>query len=133
MYKFLGLQPPTNKQRTSSEREEKQNNYDRIVHECAFSENRPWLKYIQEENKMHCVTCDEAAEVDKSINNNLNNLMTIKMLAALIKEFDPIPTIEHWNVAGIRQLQKENNSEEENTSSVTGHQMTIKMIMLKMS
>ena len=28
---------------------------------------------------MHCVTCREAAEVDKSINNNLNNLMTIKM------------------------------------------------------
>ena len=26
---------------------------------------------------MHCVTCREAAEVDKSINNNLNNLMTI--------------------------------------------------------
>ena len=41
--------------------------------ESLGSENRPWLKYIQEENKMHCVTCDEAAEVDKSINNNLNN------------------------------------------------------------
>ena len=66
---------------------------------------------------MHCVTCHEAAEVDKSINNNLNNLMTIKMLAASIGEFDPIPAIEHWNVAGIRRLQKENNSEDENTSS----------------
>ena len=49
---------------------------------------------------MHCVTCREAAEVDKSINNNLNNLMTIKMLAASIEELDPIPAIEHWNVAG---------------------------------
>ena len=48
---------------------------------------------------------------------NLNNLMTIKMLAASIEEFDPIPAIEHWNVAGIRRLQKENNSEDENTSS----------------
>ena len=106
MYKFLGLQPPTKKQRTSSEREEKQNNYDRNVCERAFrkswSKNRPWLKYIQEENTMHCVTCREAAEVDKSINNNLNNLMTIKMLAASIEEFDPILAIEHWNVAGIR-------------------------------
>ena len=121
MYKFLGLQPPTKKQRTSSEREEKQNNYDRNVRERAFrmswSENRPWLEYIQEENKMNCVTCREAAEVDKSINNNVNNLITIKMLAASIEEFDPIPAIEHWNVAGIRRLQKENNSEDENTSS----------------
>ena len=101
MYKFLGLQPPTKKQRTSSDREEKQNNYDRNVRERAFrkswSENRPWLKYSQEENKMHCVTCREAAEVDKSINNNLNNLMTINMLAASIEEYDPIPAIEHWN------------------------------------
>ena len=38
---------------------------------------------------MHFVTCREAAEVDKSINKNLNNLMTIKMLAASIEEFDP--------------------------------------------
>ena len=53
---------------------------------------------------MHFITCREAAEVDKSINNNLNNLMTIKMLAASIEEFDPIPAIEHWNVAGIRRL-----------------------------
>ena len=57
MYKFLGLQPPTKKQKkTSSEREEKQNNYDRNIRERAFrksgSENRPWLKYIQEETKM---------------------------------------------------------------------------------
>ena len=105
----------------NSEREEKQNNYDRNVRERAFrkswSQNRPWLKYIQEENKMHCVTCREAAEVDKSINNNLNNLMSIKMLAASIEEFDPIPAIKHWNVAGIRQLQKLNNSEDENTLS----------------
>ena len=36
MYKFLGLQPPTKKQNTSSEREEKQNNYDRNVRERAF-------------------------------------------------------------------------------------------------
>ena len=122
MYKFLGLQPPTKKQRTSSEREEKQNNYDRNVRERAFRkswrENRPWLKYIQEENKMHCVTsCRKAAKVDKSINNNLINLMTIKMLTSSIEEFDPIPAIEHWNAAGIRRLQKENNSEDENTSS----------------
>ena len=100
MYKFLGLQPPTKKQKTSSEREEKQNNYDRNVRERAFrkswrSENRPWLKYIQEKNKMHCVTCREVAEVDKFINNNLNNLMTIKMLVASIGEFDLIPAIEH--------------------------------------
>ena len=74
------------------------------------------VKYIQEENKMHCVTCRKAAEIDKSINYNLNNLMTIKMLAASIEEFDPIPD-EHWNVAGIRRLQKEKNSEDENTSS----------------
>ena len=88
MYKFLGLQPPNKKQKTSSEREEKHNNYDRNVFERAFrkswSKNRPWLKYIQEENKIHCVTCCEVVEVDKSINNNLNNLMTIKMLAASI-------------------------------------------------
>ena len=75
MYKFLGLQPPTKKQKTSSEREEKHNNYDRNICERAFrkswNENRPWLKYIQEENKMHCVTCREAAKVDKS-NNNKN-------------------------------------------------------------
>ena len=43
--------------------------------------------------------------------------MTIKMLAASSEEFDPIPAIEHWNVAGIRRLQKENNSEDVNTSS----------------
>ena len=30
----------------------------------------------------------------------------MKMLAASIEEFDPIPAIEHWNVAGIRRLQK---------------------------
>ena len=104
MYKFLGLQPPTKKQKNKFRK--------------SWSENRPWLKYIQEENKMHCVTCREAAEVDKSINNNLNNLMTIKMLAASIEEFDPIPAIGHMNVAGIRRLQKENNSEDENTSSL---------------
>ena len=117
MYKFLGLQPPTKKQRTSSEREEKQNNYDRNVLERAFrkswSENRPWLKNIQEENKMQCVTCREAAEVDKSININLNNLMTSKMLAASMEEFDPIPAIEHWDVAGIGRLPKKNYSEDE--------------------
>ena len=33
---------------------------------------------------------------------NLNNIMTIKMLAASIDEFDPIPAIEHWNVASVR-------------------------------
>ena len=44
--------------------------------------------------------------------------MTIKMLAASIEELDPIPAIEHWNVAGIRRLPKENNSEDENTSSL---------------
>ena len=32
----------------------------------------------------------------------LNNIMTIKMLAASIDEFDPIPAIEHWNVACVR-------------------------------
>ena len=37
---------------------------------------------------MHCVTCREAAEVDKSINNNLNNLMNIKRLAALCHSSD---------------------------------------------
>ena len=59
MYKFLGLQPPTKKQKTSSEREEKQDNYDRNICEDgerafrkSWSENRPWLKYIHEENKM---------------------------------------------------------------------------------
>ena len=56
MYDFLGLQPPTKKQKTSSEMEEKQNNYDVIVHEHAFikswSEKRPWLKYIEEDNNM---------------------------------------------------------------------------------
>ena len=79
--------------------------YDRNVRKHTFrkswSQNKPWLKYIQEENKIHYITCRETAEVDKSINNNLNNLMTIK-----IEEFDPIPAIEHWNVAGIRRLQK---------------------------
>ena len=30
------------------------------------------------------------------------NIMTIKMLAASIDEFDPIPAIEHWNVASVR-------------------------------
>ena len=56
MYKFHGLQPPTKKKNKNSEREEKHNNYDRNVRECAFrkswSQIRPWLKYIQEENKM---------------------------------------------------------------------------------
>ena len=33
---------------------------------------------------------------------NLNNIMTIKMLAASIGEFDPIPAIEHWNVDSVR-------------------------------
>ena len=33
---------------------------------------------------------------------NFNNIMTIKMLAASIDEFDPIPAIEHWNVASVR-------------------------------
>ena len=33
---------------------------------------------------------------------NLNNIMTIKMLAASIDEFDLIPAIEHWNVASVR-------------------------------
>ena len=59
---------------------------------------------------MYFVTCREAAEVDKSINNNLNNLMTIKMLAASIEEFDPIPAFEHWNVAGITYKTTENTS-----------------------
>ena len=84
-------------------------------------------QYNQEENKMHCVTCHEATVVDKSINNNLNNLMTIKMLTALIEEFDSIPAIEHWNVAGIRQPQKETT-----VKMKIHHQMIIKMIMLKM-
>ena len=30
--------------------------------------------------------------------DNLNNIMTIKMFTAYI---DPIPAIEHWNVAGV--------------------------------
>ena len=33
---------------------------------------------------------------------NLYNLMTINLLAASIDEFDPIPAIKHWNVAGVR-------------------------------
>ena len=33
---------------------------------------------------------------------DLNNIMTIKMFTASIDEFDPIPAIEHWNVAGVR-------------------------------
>ena len=34
---------------------------------------------------------------------NFNNIMTIKMFnAASIVEFDPIPAIEHWNVASVR-------------------------------
>ena len=40
--------------------------------------------------------------IRSKISENLNNLMTIKMLAASIDEFDPIPAIEHWNVAGVR-------------------------------
>ena len=34
--------------------------------------------------------------------------MTIKMFTASIDEFDPIPAIEHWNVAGVRWPQNEN-------------------------
>ena len=34
--------------------------------------------------------------------DNLNNIMIIKMLAASIDEFYPIPAIEHWNVASVR-------------------------------
>ena len=37
------------------------------VHSENLVVKRPWLKYIEEENKMHCVTCREAVEVDKSI------------------------------------------------------------------
>ena len=33
---------------------------------------------------------------------NLNNLITIKMLAVSNDEFDQIPAIEHRNVAGVR-------------------------------
>ena len=70
MYKFLGLQPPTKKQKTSSEAEEKHNNYDRNICECAFRIywcEKAMVKNIEKENKMHCVTCCEAAEVDESI------------------------------------------------------------------
>ena len=47
---------------------------------------------------------------------NLDNLITIKMLVASIEEFDPIPAIEHWNVAGIRQLQKDEDTASDDIS-----------------
>ena len=47
--------------------------------------------------------------------------MTIKMMAASIGEFDPIPAIQHWNVAGVSWPQNENGSEDENTLSVANH------------
>ena len=57
-----------------------------------------------------------------------NNLITIKMMAVSIDEFDPIPIIQHWNVAGVRRPQKENDVKME-----IHHQMITKMIMLKIS
>ena len=52
---------------------------------------------------------------------NLNNFMTIRMLAASIYEFDQIPALEDWHVAGERCPQKEINSEDENTLSDDNH------------
>ena len=52
-------------------------------------------------------------------------LMSIKMLAASIDEFDPIPAIEHWNVAGVRRQQKENSTDENTVSD--DNQVTLKM------
>ena len=35
------------------------------VHSESLGVKKSWLKYIEEENKMHCVTCHEAAEIDE--------------------------------------------------------------------
>ena len=40
--------------------------------------------------------------------------MTIKIFTASIAEFDQIPAIEHWNVAGVRCPQNKNNNEDDN-------------------
>ena len=52
---------------------------------------------------------------------NLNNIMTIKMCTASIDDFDPIPAIEHWIVAGVRLPQNKNDREDENTLSDDNH------------
>ena len=57
----------------------------------------------------------------KFFTENLNNLMTMKMLAASIDEFDPIPAIEHWNIAGVRWPQNKNDSEDKYTLSDDNH------------
>ena len=45
----------------------------------------------------------------------------IKIWAASIDEFDPIPAIYLWNVAGVIWPQNENDSEDENTWSDDNH------------
>ena len=64
MYEFLGLQPPTKRQKKYSRKRRKAEIYVNV----SWSEKKPWLKYIEEEEKsMHCVTGREAAEVDEYI------------------------------------------------------------------
>ena len=68
IYEFLGLQQPTKKQK-QVQREKRNIIIITEMYVNVRSERlgmkRPWLKYIQEENKMHCVTCHEEGEADE--------------------------------------------------------------------
>ena len=58
---FLDCNHSPRSKKTNAERDEKHNNYYRNVCECVFrkawNEKRLWLKYMEEENKIHCLTC----------------------------------------------------------------------------
>ena len=59
MYTFLGLQPHTKKQKKQVQKEKRNRivteMYVNLLSESLASKKRSWLKYIEEENKMHCV------------------------------------------------------------------------------
>ena len=79
MYELPGLQPPTKKQnKTSSENEEKQNNYDRNIRERAFRNS--WSELA-----MHFATCRELKLT------NLSNLFRNGYIAETDKfKSDPV-------------------------------------------
>ena len=65
MYEFIGLQPPTKKQKQVQR--EKRNIIIITEMYVNMRSERLGMKRGHEENKMHCLTCHEDGEVDKSI------------------------------------------------------------------
>ena len=66
---------------------------------------RPWLTYIEEENKMHCVTGREAAEVDKYIKQKMCIQLGLTNLKVTV-EYHELPKNHQkaMKIVGINQM-----------------------------